>query len=52
MVIDKDTIEYLKENKEINLSEILNIINVRDLHNDFKNKLNKPSINNIVKHKI
>jgi ankyrin repeat protein len=52
MVIDKDTIEYLKENKEINLSEILNIINVRDLQQQLENNLNKPIINGRIKIKL
>jgi ankyrin repeat protein len=36
MVIDKDTIEYLKEN---NLSEIINIVKSRDLYININNKL-------------
>jgi ankyrin repeat protein len=46
MLINKKTLDYLKVSC---LSEIVNIINARDLHQQLENNLNKPIINDKIK---
>jgi hypothetical protein len=49
MVVKEETLEYLMKN---NLSEILNIIKIRDLHNNLNDNLNNNQINSKAKVKI
>jgi hypothetical protein len=49
MSIKKETIEFLQTN---NYLDIINLINLRNLHNQLDNNLNNNIINNISKIKI